>query len=200
MCFILSNVYSITPSPFPRRFPITFIWLLLFFFFYRRFLSIAKWWHILVSKVVSSSKSVHCGWECVINVTMSRTGLAISTKLGVWVFWYPWHVTEMSAKQVGKFLLSRLWYTNLATTTWHYFCQGAGIQGLKWVSGQFRTALQKEMFLWRVWKIVANVASFCQTPAGFSWICWVIRVESDVSSHAFRWLNHRAAPTVLVLG
>lgn len=72
-------------------------------FFYRRLLSIAKWWHILVSKVVSSSsKSVHSGCERVINVTMSRTGLglsAFSSRVSVWFFWYPRHVTGMSAKQ-----------------------------------------------------------------------------------------------------
>lgn len=91
-------------------------------------------------------------------------------------------------KSVGKLLLNRVWHTNLATTTWHYFWQGAGIECFKWASGQPRTALQKKMLLWRVWNIVVNVALFCQTPAGFSWICWVIRVESALSSHAFRWL------------
>lgn len=103
-------------------------------------------------------------------------------------------------KSVGKFLLNKLWYTNLATTTWHYFWQRAGTECLKWVSVQFRTALKKEMLLWRIWKIMVYVAFSCQTPAGFSWICWVIRVKSGLPSHAFRWLNHAAAPIALVLG
>lgn len=71
----------------------------LIFFFTWRLLSVAKRWHILVSRVVSSSDSFHSG--CIINFTVSRTDLGLLAsfnRVRVGFFWYPLHVTGMWAK------------------------------------------------------------------------------------------------------
>ena len=72
---------------------------LIFFFLTWRLLSVPKWWHVSVSRLDSSSDSFHSG--CIINFTMSRTGLGLLASLvrvTVGFFWYPLHVTGMWAK------------------------------------------------------------------------------------------------------